>query len=127
MNISKITKFGIASLLAGFACGVAGADTNTDLQERLEVAEARIAELSTSQDSNWLNDTRADEIRSLVHERVNGFHLPVYRSTSLNLEMYLVQQSLLLRLQVVLEGLYSYQHRQHHKQILQVMKQYQTL
>jgi len=68
MNISKITKFGIASLLAGFACGVAGADTNTDLQERLEVAEARIAELSTSQDSNWLNDTRADEIRSLVHD-----------------------------------------------------------
>ena len=67
MNISKITKFGIASLLAGFACGVAGADTNADLQERLEAAEARIDELSSS-DSNWINDTRADEIRSLVHD-----------------------------------------------------------
>ena len=67
MNISKITKFGIASLLAGIACGVAGAD-ELKLQERLEAAEARIAELSTSQDSNWLNDTRADEIRSLVHD-----------------------------------------------------------
>jgi len=67
MNISKITKFGIASLLAGFACGVAGADTNADLQVRLEAAEARIAELDSS-DSNWLNDTRADEIRSLVHD-----------------------------------------------------------
>ena len=67
MNISKITKFGIASLLAGFACGVAGADTNADLQVRLEAAEARIDELSSS-DSNWINDTRADEIRSLVHD-----------------------------------------------------------
>ena len=51
MNISKITKFGIASLLAGTACGVAGADTNAELQVRLEAAEARIAELSSSQDS----------------------------------------------------------------------------
>jgi len=67
MNISKITKFGIASLLAGIACGAAGAD-ELDLQARLEAAEARIAELSTSQDSNWINDTRADEIRSLVHD-----------------------------------------------------------
>ena len=67
MNISKITKFGIASLLAGFACGVAGADTNADLQARLEAAEARIAELGSS-DSNWMNDTRADEVRSLVHD-----------------------------------------------------------
>ena len=67
MNISKITKFGIASLLAGFACGVAGADTNADLQVRLEAAEARIAELSSS-NSNWMKDTRADEVRSLVHD-----------------------------------------------------------
>ena len=67
MNISKITKFGIASLLAGFACGVAGADTNAELQARLDAAEARISELSSS-NSNWLNDTRSDEIRSLVHD-----------------------------------------------------------
>ena len=68
MNISKITKFGIASLFAGIACGVAGADTNTELQVRLEAAEARIAELSANTSSNWLNDTRADEIRGLVHD-----------------------------------------------------------
>ena len=68
MNISKITKFGIASLLAGFACGVAGADTNADLQARLAAAEARISELSSNTNSNWLNDTRSDEIRSLVHD-----------------------------------------------------------
>jgi len=68
MNISKITKFGIASLFAGIACGVAGADTNADLQERLANAEARIAELSADKSSNWLNDTRADEIRGLVHD-----------------------------------------------------------
>jgi len=68
MNISKITKFGIASLLAGIACGAAGADTNTELQERLARAEARIDELTASKDSNWLNDTRSDEIRSLVRD-----------------------------------------------------------
>ena len=67
MNISKITKFAIASLVVGFATGVAGADTNADLQARLEAAEARISELSSS-NSNWLNDTRSDEIRSLVHD-----------------------------------------------------------
>jgi len=67
MNISKITKFGIASLLAGIACGAAGAD-ELDLQARLEAAEARIAELSADKSSNWLNDTRADEIRGLVHD-----------------------------------------------------------
>ena len=68
MNISKITKFGIASLFAGIACGVAGADTNTELQERLEAAEARIAELSASDSDNWLNDQRAEETRQLVHD-----------------------------------------------------------
>jgi|TARA_R110002074_G_scaffold391785_1_gene576762 phosphate-selective porin OprO and OprP len=68
MNISKITKFGIASLFAGIACGVAGADTNGELQERLERAELRIAELNADTNSNWLNDTRAEEIRSLVHD-----------------------------------------------------------
>ena len=67
MNISKITKFAIASLVVGFATGVAGADTNADLQARLEAAEARISELSSS-NPNWLNDTRSDEIRSLVHD-----------------------------------------------------------
>jgi len=67
MNISKITKFGIASLLAGIACGAAGAD-ELDLQARLEAAEARIAELSASNSNNWLNDKRADETRQLVHD-----------------------------------------------------------
>jgi phosphate-selective porin OprO and OprP len=68
MNISKITKFGIASLFAGIVCGVAGADTNAELQERLAIAEAKIAELSTSDRDEWINDTRADEIRELVHD-----------------------------------------------------------
>ncbi len=67
MNISKITKFGIASLLAGIACGAAGAD-ELDLQARLEAAEARIAELSADKSSNWLNDQRAEETRQLVHD-----------------------------------------------------------
>jgi len=68
MNISKITKIGLAALVVGICTGIAGADTNTELQARLEAAEARIAELSTSQDSNWLNDRRAEETRQLVHD-----------------------------------------------------------
>ena len=68
MTISKITKFALVGLVTGMIAGLAGADTNTELQERLEAAEARIAELSANTSSNWLNDTRADEIRGLVHD-----------------------------------------------------------
>tara|TARA_R110000824_G_scaffold120418_4_gene275818 strand:- start:1517 stop:2659 length:1143 start_codon:yes stop_codon:yes gene_type:complete len=67
MNISKITKFAIASLCAGIACGAVSAD-ELDLQARLETAEARIAELSASDSDNWLNDRRAEETRQLVHD-----------------------------------------------------------
>ena len=68
MNISKLTKFGLVSIATGMIAGLAGADTNSDLQERLERAEARIAELSANTNSNWLNDQRAEEIRGLVHD-----------------------------------------------------------
>ncbi len=46
----------------------AGSDTNADLQARLEAAEARISELSAATNANWLNDTRSNEIRGLVHD-----------------------------------------------------------
>ena len=50
MNISKITKFGLAALVVGICTGMAGADepnatTFDQLQARLDAAEARIAEL----------------------------------------------------------------------------------
>jgi len=45
MNISKIVKLGIASLLAGTVCGAAGAD-----------------------ETSWINEARADEVRALVHD-----------------------------------------------------------
>ena len=67
MNISTITKFGIATIVAGLAT-TANADTNADLQARLEAAEARIAELSASDSDNWLNDQRAEATRHLIHE-----------------------------------------------------------
>ena len=68
MTISKITKFALVGLVTGMITGLAGADTNTDLQERLARAEAKIAELSSSNNNNWINDKRADEIRQLVHD-----------------------------------------------------------
>jgi hypothetical protein len=67
MNISTITKFGIATIVAGLAT-TANADTNAELQLRIEAAEARIAELSTSDSDNWLNDQRAEATRHLIHE-----------------------------------------------------------
>jgi len=45
MNISKIAKLGVASLVTGILTGMATADETT-----------------------WLDDTRADEIRGLIHD-----------------------------------------------------------
>ena len=47
--------------------GFAGS-TTADLQARLDAAEARIAELSAAQNQDWLSESRADEIRGLVHD-----------------------------------------------------------
>jgi hypothetical protein len=68
MTISKLTKFGIVGIATGMIAGLAGADTNSDLQERLAQAEARIAELSANTNSNWLNDQRSEEVRELVQD-----------------------------------------------------------
>lgn len=65
--MSHLYLLGVATLTLTSA-GFAGSDTNADLQARLEAAEARISELSAASNANWLNDTRADEIRGLVHD-----------------------------------------------------------
>jgi hypothetical protein len=66
--MSHLYLLGVATLTLTSA-GFAGSDTNADLQARLEAAEARINELSVATNTNnWLNDTRSDEIRSLVHD-----------------------------------------------------------
>ncbi len=70
MTKKKWTIYGaITAVVLLFAVAVpAMADTNEDLQERLDRAEARIAELSASEDSNWLNDQRAKATKALVRE-----------------------------------------------------------
>ncbi|MBC8310271.1 MAG: hypothetical protein H8E83_07150 [Planctomycetes bacterium] len=65
--MSHLYLLGVATLTLTSA-SFAGTDTNADLQARLEAAEARINELSAATNNNWLNDTRADEIRGLVHD-----------------------------------------------------------
>jgi hypothetical protein len=65
--MSHLYLLGVASLTLTSA-GFAGSDMNADLQNRLEAAEARIAELSADQNQNWLNDERADAVRSLVQD-----------------------------------------------------------
>ena len=70
MSKKKWTMYGILTaivMVAAFAVP-AMADTNEDLQARLDRAEARIAELSASEDSNWLNDQRAIATKALVRE-----------------------------------------------------------
>ena len=65
--MSHLYLLGVASLTLTSA-GFAGSDMNADLQNRLEAAEARIAELSADQNQNWLNDERADAVRGLVQD-----------------------------------------------------------
>ena len=65
--MSHLYLLGVASLTLTSA-GFAGSDMNADLQNRLEAAEARIAELSADQNQNWLNDERSDAVRSLVQD-----------------------------------------------------------
>jgi len=65
--MSHLYLLGVATLTLTSA-SFAGTDTNADLQARLEAAEARISELSAATNANWLNDTRSDEIRGLVHD-----------------------------------------------------------
>ena len=45
-------------------------DINADLQARLKAAEERLLTLKTDPKGNWLDDTRADEIRALVHQKL---------------------------------------------------------
>jgi hypothetical protein len=73
MNISKITKFGLAALVVGICTGMAGADepnatSFADLQARLDAAEARIAELSVNENPTWLDTQRANATKALVRE-----------------------------------------------------------
>jgi hypothetical protein len=65
--MSHLYLLGVATLTLTSA-SFAGTDTNADLQARLEAAETRISELSDATNNNWLNDTRSDEIRGLVHD-----------------------------------------------------------
>ena len=68
MNISTIVKFGIASLVAGMATSFATADTNAELLERLNAAEARIAELSMDEGDKWIAEQRAESMKQLVDD-----------------------------------------------------------
>jgi hypothetical protein len=69
MNISKrLIALGGGMLLG--VTGVANADAvnSNDVAARLAAAEARIAEMENRQDSNWLNERRAEEVKGLVRE-----------------------------------------------------------
>jgi hypothetical protein len=72
--MSLTTKVGfLAGATATTIAGAAFAGTSAnvsyeDLQQRLDAAEAKIAELSTTQNADWLTEQRADDIRGLVQD-----------------------------------------------------------
>lgn len=68
MNSKRLIALG-SSLLLGIA-GVVTADTttSTDLRTEVTALKARIAELEGRQNSNWLNERRAEEVKALVRE-----------------------------------------------------------
>ena len=68
MNISKILKFGIAGIVAGFATTVVTADENAELQARLDAAEAKIASLVNSMEETDMDKTRTAEMQELVRD-----------------------------------------------------------
>jgi len=59
-----------AIMIAAFAAPALGQDNPSyeDLQARLDAAEARISALSESQDPTWIEQERADQMKSLVRD-----------------------------------------------------------
>ncbi|MDP7029448.1 MAG: porin [Phycisphaerales bacterium] len=68
--MSFATKAGIfvgAAAFSGMAVAGTG-DASNDLQSRLEAAEAKIAEMSAQQNSDWLTEQRSEQIRGIVQD-----------------------------------------------------------
>jgi len=72
--MSLMTKVGFlagaaATTLTGAALAGTSADVSyEDLQQRLDAAEAKITELSASQNADWMTEQRAEQIRGLVQD-----------------------------------------------------------
>jgi len=73
--MSLTTKVGLltgatATMLTGavFAASPSSDISSTNLQARLEAAEAKIAQLSSQQDADWLTEQRSEEIREIVQD-----------------------------------------------------------
>ncbi len=72
--MSLTTKVGFLAgaaviTLSGSAFSGTSADVSyEDLQQRLDAAEAKITELSASQNAEWLTEQRAEQVRGLVQD-----------------------------------------------------------
>jgi len=72
--MSLLTKVGFlagaaATSLTGAALAGTSADVSyEDLQQRLDAAEAKITELSASQNADWMTEQRAEQVRGLVQD-----------------------------------------------------------
>ena len=60
-------------VLGGLVLGVSAANTaaaegDSDLKERLDRAETRLAEIEHKQSETWLSERRVEEVKTLVHE-----------------------------------------------------------
>ena len=72
--MSLTTKVGFlagaaATTLTGAALAGTSADVSYEnLQQRLDAAEAKITELSASQNADWMTEQRAEQVRGLVQD-----------------------------------------------------------
>ena len=72
--MSLMTKVGFlagaaATTLTGAALAGTSADVSYEnLQQRLDAAEAKITELSASQNADWMTEQRAEQVRGLVQD-----------------------------------------------------------
>jgi hypothetical protein len=68
--MSVATKVGIAlgaAAFSGMAVAGNGGSTN-DMQSRIEAAEAKIAELSAQQNTDWMSEARSEQVRGIVQD-----------------------------------------------------------
>jgi hypothetical protein len=58
----------LSGILLVSLAGLAYADSPSELQGQVDALKARVAELEGKQQTNWLNERRAEEIKSLVRD-----------------------------------------------------------
>ncbi len=68
MELSRRIGMLGGTLVCGLAATTMAADVQTDMAAELASLRSEVAQLKAQQDGNWLNERRAEEVKSLVRE-----------------------------------------------------------